>query len=150
MNNEFFDTYARKLSRFSTFLYRHKTKYMNEKLKDFELQGLMFMMVNYVHHHPGTSQDAVACHLNIDTCTIARRTNRLEELGYLVRKTDENDRRQNNLFLTEEGEKLVPIIKDNLAMWNSLVTDELTDEEKVTLITLLGKVIDTCEKNPIK
>lgn len=150
MNNEFFDTYARKLSRFSTFLYRHKTKYMNEKLKDFELQGLMFMMVNYVHHHPGTSQDAVACHLNIDKCTIARRTNRLEELGYLVRKTDENDRRQNNLFLTEEGEKLVPIIKDNLAMWNSLVTDELTDEEKVTLITLLGKVIDTCEKNPIK
>ncbi len=150
MNNEFFDTYARKLSRFSTFLYRHKTKYMNEKLKDFELQGLMFMMVNYVHHHPGTSQDAVACHLNIDKCTIARRTNRLEELGYLVRKTDENDRRQNNLFLTEEGEKLVPIIKDNLAMWNSLVTDELTDDEKVTLITLLGKVIDTCEKNPIK
>ncbi len=150
MNNEFFDTYARKLSRFSTFLYRHKTKYMNEKLKDFDLQGLMFMMVNYVHHHPGTSQDAVACHLNIDKCTIARRTNRLEDLGYLVRKTDENDRRQNNLFLTEEGEKLVPIIKDNLAMWNSLVTDELTDDEKVTLITLLGKVIDTCEKNPIK
>ncbi len=150
MNKEFFDTYARKLSRFSTYLYRHKTKYMNEKLKDYDLQGLMFMMVNYVHHHPGTSQDAVACHMNIDKCTIARRTNRLEELGYLVRKTDENDRRQNNLFLTEEGEKLVPIIKDNLAKWNALVTDELTDDEKVMLITLLGKVIDTCEKNPVK
>ena len=150
MNKEFFDTYARKLSRYSTFLYRHKTKYMNEKLKDYDLQGLMFMMVNYVHHHPGTSQDAVACHMNIDKCTIARRTNRLEELGYLVRKTDENDRRQNNLFLTEAGEKLVPIIKDNLAKWNALVTDELTDEEKVMLVTLLGKVIDTCEKNPVK
>ncbi|MBE6731679.1 MAG: MarR family transcriptional regulator [Ruminococcaceae bacterium] len=150
MNNEFFDTYARKLSRFSTFLYRHKTKYMNEKLKEYDLQGLMFMMVNYVHHHPGTSQDAVACHMNIDKCTIARRTNRLEELGYLVRKTDENDRRQNNLFLTEAGEKLVPIIKDNLAKWNALVTDELTDDEKVMLITLLGKVINTCENNPVK
>ena len=110
----------------------------------------MFMMVNFVHHHPGTSQDAIANHMNVDKCTIARRTNRLEELGYLIRKTDENDRRQNNLFLTEEGEKLVPIIKDNLALWNALVTEDLTDEEKVTLITLLGKVIESCEKKNIK
>ena len=150
MNKDFFDNYPRKLSRFSTFLYRHKTKFMNEKLKDYELQGLMFMMVNFVHHHPGTSQDAIANHMNVDKCTIARRTNRLEELGYLVRKTDENDRRQNNLFLTEEGEKLIPIIKDNLVLWNALVTEDLTDEEKVTLITLLGKVIESCEKKNIK
>ena len=147
MDKEFFDTYPRKLSRYSTFLYRHKTKFMNEKLKDYELQGLMFMMVNYVHHHPGTSQDAIACHMNVDKCTIARRTNRLEELGYLTRKTDANDRRQNNCFLTEKGERLVPIIKENLAAWNALVTEDLSDDEKVTLITLLGKVIDTCEKD---
>ena len=85
--------------------------------------------------------------MNVDKCTIARRTNRLEELGYLTRKTDANDRRQNNCFLTEKGESLVPIIKENLAAWNALVTEELSDDEKVTLITLLGKVIDTCEKD---
>ena len=150
MDKEFFDTYPRKLSRFTTFLYRHKTKFMNEKLKDYELQGLMFMMVNYVHHHPGTSQDAIACHMNVDKCTIARRTNRLEELGYLVRQTDSNDRRHNNCYLTERGEELVPIIKSNLALWNALVTDDLTDEEKVTLITLLDKVVKVCEKKNIK
>ena len=150
MDRDFFDTYPRKLSRFTTFLYRHKTKFMNEKLKDYELQGLMFMMVNYVHHHPGTSQDAIACHMNVDKCTIARRTNRLEELGYLTRKTDSNDRRQNNCYLTEKGEELVPIIKNNLALWNALVTDDLTDDEKVTLITLLDKVVNACEKKNIK
>ena len=41
----------------------------------------------------------------IDKCNVARRTKKLEELGYIRRETGKVDRRQNNLYLTEEGEK---------------------------------------------
>ena len=36
---------------------------------------------------------------------------KLEALGYLYRETNQNDRRQNNLYLTEKGRELVPIIR---------------------------------------
>lgn len=41
---------------------------------------------------PGATQDSIANHLFIDKCNVARRTKKLETLGYLYRETNQNDR----------------------------------------------------------
>ena len=66
---------------------------------------------------------------------------KLEELGCLYRETDQNDRRQNKLFLTEKGRELAPAIREYLGQWGDEVTSGLTESEKETLITLLMKTI---------
>ena len=76
----------------------------------------------------------------IDKCNVARRTKKLEALGYLYRETNQNDRRQNNLYLTEKGRELVPIIRSYMGQWGRKITAGLTDEERATLIGLLTKM----------
>ena len=139
--------YPRMLSRSVTYLHRQKIKYMNDHLKEYNLHGCMYTIINCVARNPGTSQDAIVCFMNIDKCTVARRTKKLEELGYIRREVDSNDRRQNNLYLTDKGEAIVPIIRGHLSDWSKSNLKDLTEEEEVTLVTLLDKVVETCYEN---
>ncbi|MDO4459633.1 MAG: MarR family transcriptional regulator [Clostridia bacterium] len=139
--------FPRLLNRSITYLHREKMRYMNSQLKEYNLYGAMYTILNYVSQNPGTSQDAIVSNMNIDKCTIARRTKKLEDLGYLFRKVSETDRRQNNLFLTEKGEELIPIIRKHLKKWSEGILADLTEEEEETLVSLLEKVVETCHNN---
>ena len=96
--------------------------------------------------HRSRTQDSIANHMFIDKCNVARRTKKLEDLGYLYRETDRNDRRQNNLFLTEKGRELVPVIRTYLGQWGQGITAGLTDQECATLLSLLTKMTGQAKK----
>ena len=117
--------FTRELGRAVTFLHRSRSRYL---------------ILLHIEHHPGATQDSIANHMFIDKCNVARRTKKLEDLGYLYRETDRNDRRQNNLFLTEKGRELVPVIRTYLGQWGQGITAGLTDQECATLLSLLTKM----------
>lgn len=132
--------FIREFGRTLTFLYRSRAKFMGERLRDYGFSGAMYMILLHVDRHPGASQDSIANHMYLDKCNVARRTKKLEALGYLYRETNQNDRRQNNLYLTEKGRELVPIIRSYMGQWGREITAGLTDEERTTLIGLLTKM----------
>lgn len=134
-------SFSRDLGRTLTFLMRSRKRFMGEKLREYGLSGGMYMILLHVDRHPGSSQDAVSGHLYLDKCSVARKVKKLEELGYLYRETDQSDRRQNKLYLTESGQGLTPAIRKYLGQWGNEVTAPLTGVEKETLITLLMKTI---------
>ena len=134
-------SFSRDLGRTLTYLLRSRKRFMGEKLREYGFSGGMYMIVLHVDRNPGLSQDAVAGHLYIDKCSVARKVKKLEELGCLYRETDPSDRRQNKLFLTDRGRELAPAIRKYLGQWGDEVTSGLTESEKETLITLLMKTI---------
>ena len=91
--------FPRDLSRSFTYLHRQRKKYMDDRLRGYGFVGGMPMILLYINRHPGTTQDAIVSHMYIDKCTVARRTKRLEELGYISRETGKEDRRENNLYV---------------------------------------------------
>ena len=99
--------FTRELGRAVTFLSRSRKRFMNERLRDYGFSGAMYMILLHIERHPGTTQDSIANHMFIDKCNVARRTKSWKP-GYLYRETNQNDRRQNNLYLTEKGRELVP------------------------------------------
>lgn len=132
--------FSRELGRALTFLYRGRRKFMGESLKEYDFVGAMYMILLHVDRHPGASQDSIASHMYLEKCNVTRRTKKLEELGYLYRETDQSDRRQNKLYLTEKGKALAPVIRSRLGSWGDQVSAELTEEEKRTLLALLTKM----------
>ena len=132
--------FTRELGRAVTCLHRSRSKFMGERLREHGFSGAMYMILLHVDRHPGASQDSIANHRYIDKCNVARRTKKLEELGYIRRETDQADRRQNNLYLTDKGRELVPVIKTYLSQWGQGMTESLSEKEKDTLITLLTKM----------
>lgn len=132
--------FIREFGRTLTFLYRSRAKFMGEHLRDYGFSGAMYMILLHVDRHPGASQDSIASHMYLDKCNVARRTKKLETLGYLYRETNQNDRRENHLYLTDKGRELVPTIREYLGQWGRSITADLTDTECAELLALLTKM----------
>ena len=132
--------FTRELGRAVTFLSRSRKRFMNERLRDYCFSGAMYMILLHIERHPGTTQDSIANHMFIDKCNVARRTKKLETLGYLYRETNQNDRRENHLYLTDKGRELVPTIREYLGQWGRSITADLTDTECAELLALLTKM----------
>ena len=132
--------FTRELGRAVTFLHRSRSRFMAERLRDLGFSGAMFLILLHIDRHPGTTQDSIANHMFINKCNVARHTKKLELLGYLYRETDQTDRRQNNLYLTQRGKELAPVIRQYLGDCGRTITADLTDQECATLIALLTKM----------
>lgn len=132
--------FARELGRAVTCLYRGRSKFLGERLREYGVSGPMYMMLLHVDRRPGATQDSIATHMYIDKSNVARRIKQLEELGYIRRETDRTDRRQNNLYLTDRGRELIPLIKTYLSQWGRSVSLNLTEEEQGELLSLLAKM----------
>lgn len=63
-------------------------------------------LIHLVRHNPGISQKEISLQLNMDKGAVARRTARLEQKGYLVRKDNPADGRSQLLYATEKAEEL--------------------------------------------
>ena len=94
----------------------------------------MHMFITFLHRHPGMSQDTICSTFYIEKCTVSKRVKQLETLGYIRREVDENDRRQNKLFLTEKGEEMVPVIISCLDEWSSKIADGISQEEREAVL----------------
>lgn len=133
--------FTRELGRAVTFLHRNRSKFMGERLREYGFSGAMYMMLLHVDYHPGATQDSIATHMYIDKSNVARRIKQLEELGYIRRETDRLDRRQNNLYLTDRGKELVPLIREYLSQWGQSISAALTETERDALLSLLAKMM---------
>ena len=80
--------FSRELGRAITFLSRGRKRFMAERLRELGFSGAMYLILLHLEHHPGATQDSIANHLFIDKCNVARRTKKLETLGYLYRETN--------------------------------------------------------------
>ena len=103
-------------------------------------------ILNYVQMIPDCSQEVLADKLMLDKSTIARRLASLEERGFLIRTPNPADRRGQLLRLTEQGEALLPIIRDVNRKWFDFLTQgedaaEL-EQMEATLTKLLRKAQD--------
>ncbi len=137
-HNEF----SRNLGRLITHLNRLRKRFMAERLRGYGLSGSMYMFINSLERNPGISQDFLVERFFMDKGNVARGAKKLEELGYIRREIDSSDRRRYNLFLTEEGHALVPVIRKYLTEWSELISKNFTDEERETAIELLDRMVD--------
>ena len=72
--------------------------------------------------------------------TISLVVKNLEKMGYVKRKTDENDKRISILSLTDEGRAVIEkVIPENETMIHDYMKD-LSEEEIETLLRLLKKL----------
>jgi DNA-binding MarR family transcriptional regulator len=63
-------------------------------------------------------------------------------MGYIRRETDPEDRRQYNLFLTDKGKELAPVISGLLGEWSRIMSTDMSDEDRHTAMKLLDKMLE--------
>ena len=94
----------------------------------------------FLSKNPGATQDEISKRLVINKSNVTRSIQFLEEKGYVYREIDASDKRINHIYLSDDGVKLVPFIRERIYIFNEEVGEVLNEEEIAVLNTLLEKV----------
>lgn len=123
-------------------LERQRRRYVDEHLRERGLYGSMFMIVLILDKEPGSSQDNLCHVLGIDKSNVARRCRQMEELGFIRREQSKKDRRQNRLFLTDQGQVLLPEIRSLLTKWSQIIMKDIDEHNRKNLLSSLSQMMN--------
>jgi DNA-binding MarR family transcriptional regulator len=90
--------------------------------------------------NPGMAQFQIAATLDIDKASVVAIVDRLEELGWLLRRRSSNDRRRYGLFLTPEGARQAQILRSQAGDAEAFARDAFSAEEFKQLLGLLARL----------
>ncbi|MBE6739959.1 MAG: MarR family transcriptional regulator [Ruminococcaceae bacterium] len=114
--------------------------YRNDKLNDKTLTPLYHSYVFIITKNPGITQDELASELCINKSNVTRGLNNLEEMGFVKRMVDENDKRVLRVYPTEKMIDAFPKIRKVLKDWNRYLTDDINEEEIEIFQSVLERI----------
>lgn len=123
---------------------RQRVKQMKRALAPHGYVGGMHLIMFHIRRNPGVSQEEIACFFSLDKTSVARDARRLEEMGHICRKTDPENRRQYQLFLTEAGQAFFPVLDGVQDAFAARISTGISPEDWESLSRLLQKVEENC------
>lgn len=125
---------------FASIIHRTRMMYLNNELKRFNVTSSQFIYLIGLYRKEGQTQEHLANHFFIDKGTVARGVKKLEDNGFICRRTDPENRRRYLLYLTEDGMALMPDIINIIKDWENSINEDLSKAEKEQINELLKKL----------
>ncbi len=128
------------LTKYVNIIARCTIKYRGDKFAQSGLSGHQITYILYICAAPGITQDKLAQELYKNKSNITRQLASLEELGYVIRRECESDRRMTQVFPSQKALEELPQIKQALREWNEYLLGEFSEEEAAKLTQMLAQI----------
>lgn len=115
-------------------------QYRADNLAQYGLKSIHASYLMEICANPGISQDRLARLICINKSNVARQVAVLEEDGFVRRVASAADKRVMELYPTEKTLELMPQISSILLRWENCITQDLSEEDKAYLSSLLSKM----------
>ncbi|HEX5392216.1 MAG TPA: MarR family transcriptional regulator [Rhodocyclaceae bacterium] len=102
-----------------------------------------FSVLEVLRQNPGLTQSKLAEAVNLDRSSVVPLLDKLETKHLLYRQTSTKDRRNNHLYLNEQGIQLLEVSKERVAEHEARISRTLNRDERNTLISLLSRLAPT-------
>lgn len=130
------------INKYASILNRLSNSFFDQTMGEYGLgSGQVFFLLR-LSENEGTSIQDLASTGYFDKGTTTRAVQKLEELRYLYRVTDEHDKRIQRLYLSEEGRRIIPFILQAIHAWEEIVLQGLSDEEAACAAQLMKRIAD--------
>lgn len=106
-----------------------KSVFLDRQLAPLGLNGATYLYLVVLDAHGNQMQDVFSQELALNKSCVTRSLSRLEELGYVQRESDPNDRRVMQVSLTAKGKKVIPKIRESLHAFTTILNEGLTDTQ---------------------
>ena len=116
--------------------------YRQEQLAALELKSCHASYLAAICDCPGITQDQLARRIFINKSNVARQLVILEEDGFVERRPSPGDKRAIQVFPTQKAKDALPQIEDMFRRWQCFVAQDLTEEERRCLTSMLAKMKD--------
>ena len=122
--------------------------YVNRNLEEFGINTTQLHLLFEIAHESNINQEMIAARCNINKGAVARSIRKLEEKGFVKREIDENNRRQNRLSLTKDGEDILIKACGVLRDWeDSVILDDGYIKKELLQKVLKEIAVKTMELN---
>ena len=122
--------------------------YVNRNLEEFGINTTQLHLLFEIAHESNINQEMIATRCNINKGAVARSIRKLEERGLVKREIDKNNRRQNRLSLTKDGEEILIKACGVLRNWeDSVILDDGYIKKELLQKVLKEIAIKTMELN---
>ena len=99
-------------------------------------------LMAYILEHPGCTQGEIADFLYISAASVATSCKRLEKEGLIERRVDPVNRRKNQLFVTEAGEKLTLAKRELFSAVNERTFAHIAPADLTAFSRVLDQMMD--------
>jgi DNA-binding MarR family transcriptional regulator len=120
--------------------------YFKHRFGELGLGHAQGITLHHICRQDGIDQLALLNKVRLDKSSLTSQLKKLEENGYIVRKSDPADRRAKRIFITDKTRALQDDLHDIFASWTKILTEGLVDTERETLIRLLDTLQDNASK----
>jgi len=127
-------------------LYRSSQNYFAKKLAKLHIGRGQHNFLLVLYRKDGISQDQLARALHINKAAVARALSKLEKNGYVVRKKDDADRRNNQVYLTDKARKIKAELLSEVNTWTDTLAEGLSDTDRKQIIEQLKRMDDNADR----
>lgn len=139
--------YYENIGRYISYLYRMGQCYINKELEPYNIGSGQFTYFMVLYNEDGISQETISERVKMDKATTGRAIKKLAEEGYVYRRRDLEDKRSYQIFLTDKGISMKPIIVNILKEWNSLLLEDMEISDKKSAVELLEKMAENISQH---
>ncbi|OPX49944.1 MarR family winged helix-turn-helix transcriptional regulator [Clostridium thermobutyricum] len=119
--------------------------YVATYIKDLNISSAEFAYLKELMYNEGSIQDVLVQNTCMDKAAASRVMKSLENKNLIMRVKNKADKRSLNIYFTEEGKKLIPIINKILDDWYLELSNAMGSEKLDLLISLFTELN---EKHP--
>lgn len=128
------------LSKYASILNRLGMQFYDQELADLGIGGGQQFFLVRIYENPGISAKALAHKGYFDKATATRALQRLEEMGYVRRLTDETDRRKCRFYSTDKATPVIDGIYAAAKKWNEILTNDMSRTDAETAERLMDQM----------
>lgn len=123
--------------KYISILYRQEQKHINRAMKQYGLGFSSYNFLLFISANEGCSQKQLCQILSIDEALAARTMKKLAAQGFITREKESKNQHYYELYLTERGRDMIPMLKTTLNEWWDSLNPELNQKQKEFLLEQL-------------
>ena len=116
------------------------TKMYNRTATDYMASTSLAMLVLNIDMLEGTPSTQLGPNMGMESTSLSRSLNKLEESGYITRKPDPKDKRKSIIHLTKSGLEGREVAKEIVLDFNNKVFSHFDKSEMDTFFKILKKI----------
>lgn len=104
-------------------------------------------VILFLARKPGANQSNIAEFADITTSAVNQTVKSMLAEGYLQKETDECDKRNCKLFLTEKGEEVAGRLRKRMQEADEVISALITPQKEAEMMELLDKITDCIRRD---
>jgi DNA-binding MarR family transcriptional regulator len=129
-----------------SILYRNQNNYADIKLKKYNLNKVQAEVLIFLMYDNGVNQTKINEFFLFNKATITKIISHLEKYEYVNRVISESDKREKDIYITNEGRNMLPIIKEILNEWEDIIINNISDDGLEKAKYILAEMVDNVTK----